>query len=306
MPSDTCFFLIERPGESDYTFALTMPLVTIGRTPDNSLTLTDAQVSRHHAELRIERQVVTVTDLGSTNGTRIGGTRILPNQPVQLTDGVVLSIGPFSLTFRFAPEAPEAPVPEEFDTPQSTAVAQLDAAADLVPPAPEALDRRVTHWLPVYGHSSRYIDSLPSFFSDTEFLHRFLLIFETIWEPLEQRQDHIAMYFDPRSCPPSFLPWLATWLDLEFNPHWPEARQRSVLSEALELYRWRGTLYGLVRLIEIFTGSTPDVTETPGRPYLFHIRLQHSADQTVDRESVERLIQTHKPAHTGYTLEWIG
>ena len=40
-----------------------------------------------------------------------------------------------------------------------------------------------------------------------DFLARMLLVFESLWEPLEQRQDHIAMYFDPRTCPAELLSW---------------------------------------------------------------------------------------------------
>src|SRR5437764_5528505 len=73
---------------------------------------------------------------------------------------------------------------------------------------------------------SIYRRYLPDIFQENDFLRRFLHIFEDIWEPLEQRQDYIAMYFDPHTCPTSFLPWLASWLNLPFNAHWPEARRR--------------------------------------------------------------------------------
>ena len=43
----------------------------IGRDPGCEVRLTDPDVSRHHAELRIAATGITVRDLGSTNGTRI-------------------------------------------------------------------------------------------------------------------------------------------------------------------------------------------------------------------------------------------
>ena len=153
---------------------------------------------------------------------------------------------------------------------------------------------------------SIYSRNLPDIYSENDFLQRFLYIFEDIWEPLEQRQDHISMYFDPRTCPAVFLPWLASWLGLSFNPHWPEARRRRLLSQAMDLYRWRGTRYGLTRMIEVCTGITPEITENPLEPFVFRIRIAlppaASADG-VDRRLIEELIQTHKPAHAGYILE---
>jgi phage tail-like protein len=147
---------------------------------------------------------------------------------------------------------------------------------------------------------------LPDIFQEDDFLRRFLMIFEDIWEPLEQRQDHIEMYFDPRTSPASFLAWLASWLDLSLNEHWPEARRRRLLAQATELYRWRGTTHGLIRMIEVCTGLTPEIRESSSQPFVFHIRvtLQTGPDgETIDKALIEDLIQMHKPAHAGYLLE---
>ena len=50
---------------------------TVGRKPGASLQLADASVSGAHARLSVDAQGVSVRDLGSTNGTRIGSTKIL-------------------------------------------------------------------------------------------------------------------------------------------------------------------------------------------------------------------------------------
>lgn len=61
---------IERVIEVDGT-----PL-TLGRAPDNGLVLADARVSRHHARLQARRGTLVLTDLGSTNGSRVNGIRV--------------------------------------------------------------------------------------------------------------------------------------------------------------------------------------------------------------------------------------
>jgi phage tail-like protein len=141
-------------------------------------------------------------------------------------------------------------------------------------------------------------------FQESDYLGRFLLIFESIWEPLEQRQDHVALYFDPRTCPASFLPWLASWLDLSLKAHWPEMRRRRLLEEALDLYRWRGTAYALVRIIEVCTGLTPEITEAPAQPLVFTVSITVPPGSSVDKDLIEDLIKEHKPAHAGYRLEF--
>jgi phage tail-like protein len=150
---------------------------------------------------------------------------------------------------------------------------------------------------------SSYLDFLPVIFQDGDFLGRFLLIFQSIWEPLEQRQDHMDMYFDPRTCPVPFLAWLADWFGVSIGQVADEGRLRNLLSEAVELYRWRGTRYGMTRLIEVCTGITPLIVETPTNPSILHIRVWVPPSSGVDRDTIERLVQAHKPAHTAYLLE---
>lgn len=52
--------------------------VTIGREEDNNIQLNDERVSRVHAKLQEDRGQVILTDLNSTNGSRVNG------HPVQL------------------------------------------------------------------------------------------------------------------------------------------------------------------------------------------------------------------------------
>jgi phage tail-like protein len=163
---------------------------------------------------------------------------------------------------------------------------------------------------PAQGAGSQYMYDLPVIFHDNEFLARYLQIFETIWEPLEQRQDYIEMYFDPLTSPASFLPWIAGWLGLTLNRHWPEARLRRLLAEATELYRWRGTRYGLTRMIEVCTGLTPEITDVPSRDdsgrvqaFVFRVSITIPPESDIDAAFIEELVRAHKPAHTGYVLD---
>ena len=50
--------------------------VLIGRAADLDLVLVEDMVSRKHAKLTIERDTITIMDLGSTNGTYVNGEKI--------------------------------------------------------------------------------------------------------------------------------------------------------------------------------------------------------------------------------------
>ncbi|WP_375487964.1 ATP-binding cassette domain-containing protein, partial [uncultured Jatrophihabitans sp.] len=54
--------------------------ITIGRTPDNRITVDDLLVSRHHAALTFDGRAWTLRDLGSSNGTFVDGRRITSAQ----------------------------------------------------------------------------------------------------------------------------------------------------------------------------------------------------------------------------------
>jgi CheY-like chemotaxis protein len=58
-------------------------------------------VSRRHAEIRSNEQHLLVIDLGSTNGTRLNGHRLLANEPYRLRHGDTLEIGMTKLKVQF-------------------------------------------------------------------------------------------------------------------------------------------------------------------------------------------------------------
>src|SRR5207302_1847947 len=63
-----------RCGPLSRTFA--GPTVRIGRAQDNDVVVLNPHVSRHHAEVRDDGSTWEVVDLGSTQGTWVGGTRV--------------------------------------------------------------------------------------------------------------------------------------------------------------------------------------------------------------------------------------
>ena len=79
------------------TVPLNKETVTIGRLPDCEVVLKDRGASRRHAQVRTRDGVSTLTDLGSTNGTRLNGATV---QTRALEDGDRITIGTTVLEFR--------------------------------------------------------------------------------------------------------------------------------------------------------------------------------------------------------------
>ncbi len=64
--------------------------VMIGRSQSAALRIDDVAVSRHHARLQITRDAITITDLGSQNGTCVNDERIDSECPVNPGDTITI------------------------------------------------------------------------------------------------------------------------------------------------------------------------------------------------------------------------
>lgn len=180
---------------------------------------------------------------------------------------------------------------------------------------------------------SDYLRYLPGIYQKDELMGRFLMLFESFWKPIEEQIDHIPFYFDPQMAPPALLPWLASVLNQDLNPNWPEERKRHILNKASDLYRQRGTKRGLKEYLEISTGGKVEITEHHGKNMILGPRTRlgtgialgkdnkahtftvilHSLPSTtsenadVGSEDYERwiraMIDAQSPAHTKYYLQ---
>lgn len=177
---------------------------------------------------------------------------------------------------------------------------------------------------------SSYLDHLPAVFREDPFVGRFLLAFEAVLtggvrfagsagvdavEGLEQLIGRIADYLDPQTAPEEFLPWLAGWVALSLRADWDPDTKRGFIREIVPLYRQRGTLAGLKRMLEIYLRPLGDeVTrddvvifdEFDQPAHFFQVQLTLSdANPTrlrATQEIARAIIDREKPAHTFYAL----
>lgn len=174
---------------------------------------------------------------------------------------------------------------------------------------------------------STYLDHLPAFFREDPFAGRFLLAFEAVLtggtrftdsdvEGLEQIVGRIADYLDPQTTPEDFLPWLAGWVALSLRADWDADTKRGFIREIVPLYRQRGTLASLQRMLEIYLRPLgDDVTrddvvifdEFDEPAHFFQVQLTLSdanpARLRGTQEIARAIIDQEKPAHTFYALK---
>jgi phage tail-like protein len=88
-----------------------------------------------------------------------------------------------------------------------------------------------------------------------DFLRRFLAPLDGVLGDLDARATHRRALLDPASAPAEALPWLAGFLGLALDERWPVAARRQLIAEAAWLFRFRGTLPGLRRFLELCLGE---------------------------------------------------
>jgi SARP family transcriptional regulator, regulator of embCAB operon len=94
LPSTLVAALID-PSGAGHTLGV---LTRLGRGPANHIVIDDPQASRQHAVIAETAAGYALTDLNSTNGTRVNG--VLALTPTALDHDDVISIGAYDLVFR--------------------------------------------------------------------------------------------------------------------------------------------------------------------------------------------------------------
>lgn len=230
--------------------------------------------------------------------------------------------------------------PDFFEAPQALGAGQvlkldysgrLDVYGSYPGTVPQLLE--VTNFNLSVRPITRYLDFLPQIYREIDFVGRFLQIFEATFEPDVQILANLWAYLDPLTAPKGMLDFLAYWVGWRMQPYVSLERQRYLIRNALEIYRWRGTRRGLrlhlhlatnlpldehleneddkhIGIYEFFSrgfvlGETRlghDAFLGGVRPFHFTVYLRPEADYPVDEQLVRTAIEQAKPAFCSYEL----
>lgn len=176
--------------------------------------------------------------------------------------------------------------------------------------------------LRVYYPRTSYLSYLPAVYqeqAENSFLERFLTLFGTFFDDMEDRIDHISRYFDADAAAGEFLRWLGGWLGILVDDSWSDRQVREFIKLAPLLYQRRGTRGGLHEMIRLYIGDDPiivehfqvkELLEKPelkelvsrmygDDPYTFTVLLKPGAIRSdKQRLVVQRIIREQKPAFT--------
>ena len=129
------------------------PTVTIGREEGNTIQLNDERVSRFHLKIQDDQSQYVLTDLESTNGTKVNGEDIHLRI---LRYGDMISVGRSVLLFGSREQIAErlAQMRGGEVAPERTVEADADAEADPPPPEKASLDFEINWGDEMVGQST--------------------------------------------------------------------------------------------------------------------------------------------------------
>ena len=170
-----------------------------------------------------------------------------------------------------------------------------------------------------------YLNLLPEIYREADFAARFVSIFEQAFDPAVQIAETLWAYLDPLTAPSALLPFLAHWVAWEIDDRWTLDQQRRLIRNAITLYRWHGTSWGLRLYLHLYTGLPleqihireifnqgfvfgpthigEDSMLGGGRPYHFQVELHANNPKQIDEKSVREIIERQKPGFCSYELD---
>jgi phage tail-like protein len=166
-----------------------------------------------------------------------------------------------------SPPSPALPSSPALPPSPSTATQQLLASAEFT-----------LHIRP----DSHYPTYLPAVYREIDFMHRFLALFEQAFDPAVQTLSLLWAYLDPLTAPEAMLPFLAQWVGCASDIPWSVPQQRRLIRYALSIYRWRGTRWGLILYLHLYTGLPLYPQDIPpSEAHLIHSRHLEPDQQPV-------------------------
>ncbi len=140
---------------------------------------------------------------------------------------------------------------------------------------------------------------------------------DCVLTPATVTLDCMEAYFDPRLTPADYLDWLAGWVGLSLDQNWPEEQRRTLVTEAGDLYRWHGTVRGIIEHIRLFTGVVPEVHDSGGVAWSttpdgnlpgnsvaeLRVQLTVGTEDDLDLNRLEGIVTSVKPAHVPHVID---
>ncbi len=164
------------------------------------------------------------------------------------------------------------------------------------------------------------LEMLPAIFHDDAFAARWLAALDEVVAPVETTLDCFTAYLDPDLSPEDFLAWTGSWLGTVFDDEMTLDQRRSLVAEIVEIYGMRGTVTGIVRLLELSlpvaatviegggaVASPTPMGELPGAAsaaFIVEVRPSGAPLSDHQRRRATLIVEATRPAHLPAVVEF--
>lgn len=130
---------------------------------------------------------------------------------------------------------------------------------------------------------------------------------------LAQKDNVIRTLFNPNECPLAFLPYLASFLSVDFEPYnqADETKKRQMIAESIEIHRKKGTLGALEKALGTldYQLDLREWYEYGGIPHTFTLDVitdtAQDRNQSLDLKLIRTVIDTNKNVQSAYRLNLV-
>lgn len=166
---------------------------------------------------------------------------------------------------------------------------------------------------------------LPEIFGDDPFLERYLAVFQSLYEDMEEKIDHAPESYTAENPDRGFLKWLSDIFQIRTADLWNEEQLRYIIKNAPRLYRYIGTKAVIEELCGLYLGCRAEVVEYYDKaergysdnygipedklfpdPYVFTVIVHAARLSPAVSDGLERIIDACRPAHMSANIITLG
>jgi phage tail-like protein len=158
---------------------------------------------------------------------------------------------------------------------------------------------------------------LPAVMQEDDFLTRFVQAFDDGLAPVLATLDNLQVYVQPDVAPVDFLQMLADWLGLDSDGRWTIEQRRSLVAQAIDLHRRRGTASGLRDLLKLLYPGDVEILDSGGTSWspvangqfpgdnsqAVRVTVRAAKGADVDHARLSALVASLKPAHIHHAVK---
>ncbi len=168
---------------------------------------------------------------------------------------------------------------------------------------------------------------LPEIYSEgigkNAFLERYLSIFQSLYEDLNEKIKDSVSKLDPSSTSAEYLRALAEWFAIDNIQIWDDEQLRYIIKNMSSLYGKRGTKEGISNFVKVYTGESPIIVEYQdfnclreniykydlacklykNDPYVFTVLVKEEhVPSNKEYKTLVKIIENVKPAYMEFDL----